>query len=49
MPDIPSPGSIVQVRGREWVTLPQNRAGAGPFHCLGNVALEPPCISWCRC
>ena len=27
MPDIPSPGSIVQVRGREWVTLPQNRAG----------------------
>ena len=104
MPDIPSPGSIVQVRGREWVTLPQSRvekqdqvlrlrplgggdqtigtlfwplegeqvlpasfalpdpalsgsqssalllrdalllklrAGAGPFRCLGNVALEP--------
>jgi superfamily II DNA or RNA helicase len=104
LPDIPSPGSIVQVRGREWVTLPQNRAekqdqvlrlrplgggdqtiatlfwplegeqvlpasfalpdpalsgsqssalllrdalllklraGAGPFRCLGNVALEP--------
>ena len=104
LPDIPSPGSIVQVRGREWVTLPQSRAekqdqvlrlrplgggdqtiatlfwplegrqvqpasfalpdpalsgsqssalllrdalllklraGAGPFRCLGNVALEP--------
>ncbi|MEB3362027.1 MAG: SNF2-related protein, partial [Synechococcaceae cyanobacterium] len=104
MPDIPSPGSIVKVRGREWVTLPQSRmekqdqvlrlrplgggdqtiatlfwplegeevkpasfalpdpalsgsqssalllrdalllklrAGAGPFRCLGNVALEP--------
>jgi superfamily II DNA or RNA helicase len=103
-PDIPSPGSIVKVRGREWVTLPQSRAekqdqvlrlrplgggdqtittlfwplegeqvkpasfalpdpalsgsqssalllrdalllklraGAGPFRCLGNVALEP--------
>jgi len=26
LPDIPSPGSIVQVRGREWVTLPQSRA-----------------------
>ena len=22
--DIPSPGSIIHVRGREWVTLPQN-------------------------
>lgn len=104
LPDIPSPGAIVQVRGREWVTLPQSRtekqdqmlrlrplgggdqtiatlfwplegaqvqpasfalpdpavsgsqssalllrdalllklrAGAGPFRCLGNVALEP--------
>jgi hypothetical protein len=104
LPDVPSPGSIVQVRGREWVTLPQSRAekqdqvlrlrplgggdqtiatlfwplegeqvrpasfalpdpalsgsqssalllrdalllklraGAGPFRCLGNVALEP--------
>ena len=104
LPDIPSPGSIVKVRGREWVTLPQSRmekqdqvlrlrplgggdqtiatlfwplegeqvkpasfavpdpalsgsqssalllrdalllklrAGAGPFRCLGNVALEP--------
>jgi superfamily II DNA or RNA helicase len=104
VPDVPSPGSIVQVRGREWVTLPQSRAekqdqvlrlrplgggdqtiatlfwplegsqvkpasfalpdpalsgsqssalllrdalllklraGAGPFRCLGNVALEP--------
>lgn len=104
LPDIPTPGSIVQVRGREWVTLPQSRtdkqdqvlklrplgggdqtnatlfwplegdqvhpasfalpdpalsgsqssalllrdalllklrAGAGPFRCLGNVALEP--------
>lgn len=104
LPDIPSPGSIVNVRGREWVTLPQSRmekqdqvlrlrplgggdqtiatlfwplegkqvkpasfalpdpavsgsqssalllrdalllklrAGAGPFRCLGNVALEP--------
>ncbi|MFM8278335.1 MAG: hypothetical protein ACKN89_15365, partial [Cyanobium sp.] len=104
LPDLPSPGSIVQVRGREWVTLPQSRAekqdqvlrlrplgggeqtiatlfwplegsqvrpasfalpdpalsgsqssalllrdalllklraGAGPFRCLGNVALEP--------
>jgi superfamily II DNA or RNA helicase len=104
MPDIPTPGSIVKVRGREWVTLPQSRvekqdqvlrlrplgggdqtiatlfwplegeqvkpasfalpdpalsgsqsstlllrdalllklrAGAGPFRCLGNVALEP--------
>lgn len=104
LPDIPSPGSIVQVRGRECVTLPQSRAekqdqvlrlrplgggdqtiatlfwplegsqvrpasfaltdpalsgsqssalllrdalllklraGAGPFRCLGNVALEP--------
>jgi hypothetical protein len=102
--EIPSPGSIVKVRGREWVTLPQSRvekqdqvlrlrplgggdqtiatlfwplegeqvkpasfalpdpalsgsqssalllrdalllklrAGAGPFRCLGNVALEP--------
>ncbi|MFN9635244.1 MAG: hypothetical protein ACK55D_00815, partial [Synechococcaceae cyanobacterium] len=25
MPDIPTPGSIVKVRGREWVTLPQSR------------------------
>ena len=25
LPDIPSPGSIVKVRGREWVTLPQSR------------------------
>jgi len=104
LPDIPSPDSIVKVRGREWVTLPQSRvekqdqvlrlrplgggdqtiatlfwpleceqvmpasfalpdpalsgsqssalllrdalllklrAGAGPFRCLGNVALEP--------
>lgn len=104
LPDVPSPGSIVKVRGREWVTLPQSRtekqdqvlrlrplgggdqtiatlfwplegeqvhpasfalpdpalsgsqssalllrdalllklrAGAGPFRCLGNVALEP--------
>ncbi len=104
LPYIPSPGSIVKVRGREWVTLPQSRsekqdqvlrlrplgggdqtnatlfwplegdqvhpasfalpdpalsgsqssalllrdalllklrAGAGPFRCLGNVALEP--------
>lgn len=104
MPDIPNPGTIVKVRGREWVTLPQSRAekedqvlrlrplgggdqtiatlfwpleceqvqpasfalpdpalsgsqssalllrdalllklraGAGPFRCLGNVALEP--------
>jgi hypothetical protein len=23
--EIPSPGSIVKVRGREWVTLPQSR------------------------
>ncbi len=104
LPAIPSPGAIVRVRGREWVTLPQSRAekqdqvlrlrplgggdqtiatlfwplegeqlrpasfalpdpalsgsqssalllrdalllklraGAGPFRCLGNVALEP--------
>ena len=48
MPDIPSPGSIVKVRGREWVTLPQSRVEKqdqvlrlGPWAAV--IRRSPPC------